>query len=142
MLEAVGEKTAVPLAGGSDIPVVADDVAPVIGGIKDGETYFGDTVAEIADDNLASVTVNGEAVTVTDGKIILKPAEGKQLIVATDKAGNSVAVTVTVNEEKSADTPATGDSSRVSLLIALLFVSGGALRILTCKYMRKRNRTF
>ena len=142
MLEAVGEKTAVPLAAGSDIPVVADDVAPVIGGIKDGETYFGDTVAKIADDNLASVTVNGEAVTVTDGKITLKPAEGEQLIVVADKAGNSVAVTVTVNEEKSADTPATGDSSRVSLLIALLFVSGGTLRILTCKYMRKRNRTF
>ena len=49
-------------------------------------------------DGIASVTVNGNAVTLdTNGQFTLEPATGTQTIVATDKAGNEMTVTVTVN---------------------------------------------
>ena len=112
---------------------------PVISGIKDGETYYGDTVVTIDEENLATVTVNGESVTVTDGKFTLKPAQEKQTVIVTDKAGNSVTVTVTVNNADHSDAglPGTGDSSNMMLWVALLFVSGGILGAVTYRKKRK-----
>ena len=77
-LEIVGEKEAYTAEKGSDVRMSVDNTAPVISGIEDGGTYFGDTEVMIKDENLASVTVNGTEMTVTDGKIILVPREGSQ----------------------------------------------------------------
>lgn len=62
-LEVVGEKSAVAVNKGDDISMSVDETLPVISGIKDGETYYGDTVVTIDEENLATVTVNGESVT-------------------------------------------------------------------------------
>ncbi len=86
--------------------------------------------------NLASVTVNGEEVTVTDGKFTLKPDDGKQTIIAADKAGNTGTVTVTVNE-KMADKSDTGDTGMM-LGMVLLLVACGALAVMT--YSRKKKQ--
>lgn len=141
-LEVVGENAAVLVDKGSDVSMAVDETAPVIEGVKDGGTYYGDTVVTIDEENLATVTVNGEAVTVTDGKFTLKPAEGEQTVIVTDKAGNSVTVTVTVNNADHSDAglPGTGDSSNLMLWIALLFVSGGVLGVLSINQMRKKQR--
>ncbi len=139
-LEAVDETAAVAVDKGSDVRMAVDGTAPVISGIKDGETYYGDTIVTVDEANLASVTVNGNAVTVTDGKFTLRPAEGRQTVVATDKAGNSVTMTVTVEKEKSEGGPGTGDNSNIILWIAVLFVSGGVLGMLMIKRMRKKQR--
>ena len=141
-LEVVGENTAVSVDKGGDVSMAVDETAPVIEGVKDGGTYYGDTVVTIDEENLATVTVNGEAVTVTDGKFTLKPAEGEQTVIVTDKAGNSVTVTVTVNNADHSDAglPGTGDSSNMMLWIALLFVSGGVLGMLSINQMRKKQR--
>lgn len=141
-LEVVGENAAVLVDKGSDVSMAVDETAPVIEGVKDGGTYYGDTVVTIDEENLATVTVNGEAVTVTDGKFTLKPAEGEQTVIVTDKAGNSVTVTVTVNNADHSDAglPGTGDSSNMMLWIALLFVSGGVLGVLSINQMRKKQR--
>lgn len=138
-LEAVGEKTAVAVNKGDDISMSVDETLPVISGIKDGETYYGDTVVTIDEENLATVTVNGESVTVTDGKFTLKPAQEKQTVIVTDKAGNSVTVTVTVNNADHSDAglPGTGDSSNMMLCVALLFMSGGILGAVTYRKKRK-----
>lgn len=138
-LEVVGENTAVSVDKGGDVSMAVDETAPVIEGVKDGGTYYGDTVVTIDEENLATVTVNGEAVTVTDGKFTLKPAEGEQTVIVTDKAGNSVTVTVTVNNADHSDAglPGTGDSSNMMLWVALLFVSGGILGAVTYRKKRK-----
>jgi cell wall/surface repeat protein len=138
-LEVVGEKSAVAVNKGDDISMSVDETLPVISGIKDGETYYGDTVVTIDEENLATVTVNGESVTVTDGKFTLKPAQEKQTVIVTDKAGNSVTVTVTVNNADHSDAglPGTGDSSNMMLWVALLFVSGGILGAVTYRKKRK-----
>lgn len=139
MLEAVGENGAVLMDKGSAVNMLVDETAPIISGIKDGETYYGDTVVTIDEENLATVTVNGESVTVTDGKFTLKPAQEKQTVIVTDKAGNSVTVTVTVNNADHSDAglPGTGDSSNMMLWVALLFVSGGILGAVTYRKKRK-----
>ena len=141
-LEVVGENAAVLVDKGSDVSMAVDETAPVIEGVKDGGTYYGDTVVTIDEENLATVTVNGEAVTVTDGKFTLKPAEGEQTVIVTDKVGISVTVTVTVNNADHSDAglPGTGDSSNMMLWIALLFVSGGVLGMLSINQMRKKQR--
>lgn len=138
-LEVVGEKSAVAVNKGDDISMSVDETLPVISGIKDGETYYGDTVVTIDEENLATVTVNGESVTVTDGKFTLKPAQEKQTVIVTDKAGNSVTVTVTVNNADHSDAglSGTGDSSNMMLWVALLFVSGGILGAVTYRKKRK-----
>lgn len=138
-LEVVGEKSAVAVNKGDDISMSVDETLPVISGIKDGETYYGDTVVTIDEENLATVTVNGKSVTVTDGKFTLKPAQEKQTVIVTDKAGNSVTVTVTVNNADHSDAglSGTGDSSNMMLWVALLFVSGGILGAVTYRKKRK-----
>ena len=44
------------------------------------------------------MTVDGEKVTVTDGKLTLSPSEKPQTVVATNISGKSAAVTVKVND--------------------------------------------
>ncbi len=71
---------------------------PVISGLTDGKTYCSAQIVTASDDDgIASVTVNGNPVTLTNGQFTLLPAEGTQTVVVTDKAGNTTEITVTVN---------------------------------------------
>lgn len=78
--------------------IVLDNVDPLISGIIDGKTYCEAQTVTIDEKYVDSVTVDGAAVTLTDGKFTLSPADGKQTIVVTDKAGNKAEMTVTVND--------------------------------------------
>lgn len=143
-LEIVGEKEAYTAEKGSDVRMSVDNTAPVISGIEDGETYFGDTEVMIKDENLASVTVNGTEMTVTDGKILLVPREGSQTVTAVDKAGNSTSITVTVKQQEeqqgagSGGAPGTGDDSHIILWAMMLLAAGGVLGISAIKRKRMK----
>ena len=76
-----------------------DIEAPVISGVKDGETYCSAQTVTVKDnDSIKSVTVNGSAVDLVNNQFTLSPAVGTQEIIATDNAGNRTKVTVTVND--------------------------------------------
>ena len=77
--------------------IVVDHTALVISGVTDGKIYCEAQIVSVEEANLDNITVNGNPVTLTDGKCTLNPADGKQTVVVTDKAGNTVSVTVTVN---------------------------------------------
>ena len=71
---------------------VTDTIAPVIGGIENGKTYYTTRGVAVTDENIDTITLNGEAVTST---ITLEGnKEATYIIVATDKAGNTTTVTV------------------------------------------------
>ena len=79
--------------------VVLDASVPVISGIENGKTYCDAVEFEVSDnDGIASVKA-GEAVLKigTNGKYTLEKGIGKVTVVATDNAGNTTRVTVTVN---------------------------------------------
>ncbi|MGN0673889.1 MAG: hypothetical protein ACI4KJ_05615, partial [Anaerovoracaceae bacterium] len=72
---------------------------PVISGVEDGKTYCSERTVTVTDnESIKSVTVNGEDVELVNNQFTLSPSSGKQEIIATDKAGNSKTVTVTVND--------------------------------------------
>lgn len=78
--------------------VVLDSIVPVISGIENDTTYYTTQKVTVTDDNLKTVTVNGNEVT---GEIVLEGDEdATYTIVATDKAGNSTTVTVTMKPIK------------------------------------------
>lgn len=78
---------------GSD-GVVFDLTAPAITGVTNGSTYYTTQSVTVADANLATVTVNG----VADHETLTLAGNVAQTytIVATDKAGNSTTLTVTM----------------------------------------------
>ena len=79
--------------------VALDNIQPVIGGIEDGKTYCAAQTVTITEKYVDAVTVNGAAVTLDEsGSFTLAPADGRQRIVVTDKAGNTAEMTVTVND--------------------------------------------
>ena len=79
--------------------ITLDSIQPVISGIEDGKTYCEAQTVTIAEKYIDTVTVNGTAVTLDEnGSFALSPANGKQKIVVTDKAGNTAEMTVTVND--------------------------------------------
>ena len=79
--------------------VTVDNVQPVIGGIENGKTYCEAQTVTIDEKYVNTVTVNGTEVTLDEnGSFILPAADGEQKIVATDKAGNTAEMTVTVND--------------------------------------------
>lgn len=83
---------------GSD-GLVLDGTDPVIEGIENGMTYCIDAKEiTVTDGNLEKVTVNGDEVTLVDGKYTLEAANKKYTVIATDKAGNVTAVVVTIND--------------------------------------------
>lgn len=121
----------------SDKGIIIDSIAPVIIGIANGETHYGDTTFAISDKHLDHVTVDGDPITLTDGKYTIT-ADGKEhTVVATDKAGNENAelkITVitiatiddaiekiTINNVKSSDKKAIED---VLDLVNRLIASG------------------
>ena len=87
-----------------------DKTAPAITGAQDGNTYCGPVEITVSDANLDKVTVNGEVIwPAADEAMVLaadapaeftftvQPAEGEQTVVATDMAGNSTTLKLTVN---------------------------------------------
>ncbi len=79
--------------------VTVDNVQPVIGGIENGRTYCEAQTVTIDEKYVDTVTVNGTEVTLDEnGSFVLSAADGEQKIVATDKAGNTAEMTVTVND--------------------------------------------
>lgn len=79
--------------------VTLDNVQPVITGIENGKTYCEAQTVTIDEKYVDTVTVNGTEVTLDkNNSFTLSPADGEQKIVATDKAGNSAEMTVTVND--------------------------------------------
>ena len=79
--------------------ITLDNVLPVIGGIENGKTYCEAQTVTIDEKYVDTVTVNGTKVTLDEnGSFILPAADGEQKIVATDKAGNTAEMTVTVND--------------------------------------------
>ncbi len=149
MLEVIGETAPVAVNPGTAARLTVDNTAPVISGIQDGGTYYGDTMVTVDEENLVSVTVNEKTITLTDGKFTLHPAEGRQIITAVDKAGNSVTITVTV-KQKPIPEPAqpgtadggsgTGDSSPFGFWLILLLAAGGILGTLFIQSMRRKRR--
>ena len=78
--------------------ITLDNIRPVIGGIENGKTYCEAQTVTIDEKYIDTVTVNGTKVTLDEGGgFTLSPADGKQKIIVTDKAGNSAEMTVTVN---------------------------------------------
>lgn len=67
-----------------------DETAPTISGVANGQVYYGDQTITITDENLRTVTVNGEAVAISGNSvdITLKPSEEAYKIIAEDTAGN------------------------------------------------------
>ena len=79
--------------------ITVDNVQPIITGIENGKTYCEAQTVTIIEKYIDTVTVNGTAVTLDEnGSFALAPADGEQKIVATDKAGNTAEMTVTVND--------------------------------------------
>ena len=79
--------------------VTLDNVQPVISGIEDGKTYCEAQTVTVDEKHIGTVTVNVTEVGLDEsGSFTLAPADGGQKIVVTDKAGNTVEMTVTVND--------------------------------------------
>ena len=79
--------------------VTLDNVQPVIGGIENGKTYCEAQTVTVDEKYVDTVTVNGTEVTLDkSNSFTLSPADGKQRIIVTDRAGNTAEMTVTVND--------------------------------------------
>lgn len=76
-----------------------DEAAPAVEGVTDGGTYCLTAEITVTDPNLESVTLNGQPVELVDGKLTVSAAEGAQTLTATDRFGNTVTVTFTVNAQ-------------------------------------------
>ena len=78
--------------------VTVDNVQPVITGIENGKTYCEAQTVTVDEKYVDTVTVNGTEVTLDqNNSFTLSPADGKQRIIVTDRAGNTAEMTVTVN---------------------------------------------
>ena len=85
--------------------IVLDATAPVISGVENGKTYCEAQTVTVTDNYIASVTVNGNSVSLdANNQFALSAAEGTQTITVTDKAGNTTSVTVTVNDGHAPET--------------------------------------
>lgn len=80
--------------------VVIDATAPEIAGAKNETIYFGDTEITVTDalSGVKEVTLDGEAVTLTDGKFTVAADSDEHTVKAVDKAGNEVTITFIVNK--------------------------------------------
>ena len=84
--------------------IIIDKTAPAITGAKNGDVFCGEgnKTLTVTDRYLDTVTVNGKPVTPNEqGQITLTDARTPQTVIATDKAGNSTTLTVTVHSSHS-----------------------------------------
>ena len=77
--------------------MVLDTTAPVITGIEQDGVYYAEVTFGAADTYLDKVLVDDEEVTLTDGSYTIYADDKEHTIKATDKAGNEVSYTITVN---------------------------------------------
>lgn len=144
---------------------VYDTTDPVISGVKNGSTYKKNQSVEVSDKNLKSVTVNGKTVEDMDEEFTLTGNKNTSYeIKATDKAGNTTIVKVTMekedddtdddesaekpdDEEDSEDTekeervsPKTGDDSNVLLWLMIMLFGGAGYFITVSK--KRENGSF
>ena len=82
---------------------LVDSAAPVVSGVENGGVYCLTVDITVSDPHLDTVTLNGQAVTLTDGKLTVSGQAGTQTLVATDRFGNRTAVTFTVNPDHTPD---------------------------------------
>ena len=92
--------------------VVLDATAPVITGVDDGAIYCGSVTFTVTDAYLDTVTVDGAAAvsastSTAENTYVIKADNRLHTIVATDRAGNSTQVQITVNDGHTVGTPAT-----------------------------------
>lgn len=78
--------------------LVLDGTVPVITGIENGKTYYGELTATAADANLDKVLLDGENVEITNGSFTISPDNSEHTVEATDKAGNSISYTFSIYE--------------------------------------------
>ena len=79
--------------------LVLDATAPTITGVENGATYCENKTITVTAIDLENVTVDGARVTLSeDGQYVLTAKSTQQTIVATDKAGNSTTIKVTIND--------------------------------------------
>lgn len=78
--------------------LVFDSTMPVITGIEDGKTYYGELTVTAQDENLDKVLLDGEEIQLENGRFTIKPDNNEHTVEATDKAGNAVSYTVSVFE--------------------------------------------
>lgn len=84
--------------------MVIENIAPVVKGITDGAIYCESVTFTVEDENMDTVTVDGNVVLEVDGAYTIPADNRSHTVVATDKAGNSsAAITVTVNDGHSWD---------------------------------------
>ena len=79
--------------------IVLDTKAPSAD-VTDLGKYYGSLTVTVTEDNLDTVKLNDEVVTLEDGKFTVSAADKEQTIVITDMAGNETTYTVTVVEVK------------------------------------------
>lgn len=95
--------------------IVVDSEAPVISGIEDGGVYCKTATMTVTDANLSKVTIDGTAKKPdADGSLKLAATGTSRTIVATDKAGNSTTISVTVNKKH---TPEADDGNCTTALL-------------------------
>ena len=99
-------------ADGTEYPAEAlsfliDGADPVIAGIQNGQTYYGDTPVAVTDAYLMKVTVNDEPQTIVNNQVnvVLKPSEQPYIIKAEDMAGNWIEMFFWVKEEPVTEAP-------------------------------------
>ena len=86
--------------------IVLDATDPVIIGVEDGKTYCEKQTVTVDEKYIDSVKVNSTEVPLNEyNQFTLNPADGEQTIVVTDRAGNKTAVTVTVNNGHTDESP-------------------------------------
>lgn len=92
----LGDKTTFASTPG----IVIDSEAPVISGIDDGGVYCKTATMTVTDENLSKVTIDGtDKKPDANGSLKLAATGTARTIVATDKAGNSTSISVTVNKK-------------------------------------------
>ena len=91
------------------VAILIDKAGPVVEGVVDGETYDEKVSVTVTDDKLSSVTLNGVAVTITDGKasfdVEYSADVSEYTLIAIDEAGhtNKVTFVVETTEEETTE---------------------------------------
>ncbi len=135
---------AVDLAGNkSDIcgsvGIVLDKTAPVFSGIENGVDIYGDAQFAVIEENLDSVTLDGQPITAQDGKYTI-PADSKpHTVVATDKSGNTATCQLTVITVAQTQPPKTGDHTHVWAVTVVMILSGLCL-VGTVDFQKRRKQ--
>lgn len=123
--------------------VMPDETMPVISGVADGQTYYGDQTVTVTDENLRSVTINGEAAVISDNRaeVTLKPSDNVYKIIAEDMAGNRTEYTVEVLETWVRD-GITSDGKKNLRAARIYKLGGGKWTVAGDKTVYQGGRTF